>query len=44
MEIFVTKKRIIFLENPRLPGALINLTHKINFSINLTDEDFFISR
>ncbi len=44
MEIFVTaKKELIFLEvSARPPGALINLTHRINFGINLTDEDFFM--
>lgn len=44
MEIFVNRKNeFIFLEvSARPPGALINLTHRINFGINLTDEDFFM--
>lgn len=44
MEIFVTAdEELIFLEvSARPPGALINLTHRINFGINLTDEDFFM--
>lgn len=43
MEIFVTRQDqdLVFLEvSARPPGALICLTHKINFGINLIDEDF----
>lgn len=44
MELFLTQQdEIIFLEvSARPPGALLNLTHQINFGINLMDEDFFM--
>ncbi|TAK77705.1 MAG: ATP-grasp domain-containing protein [Gammaproteobacteria bacterium] len=43
-ELFVTKdNEIIFLEiSARPPGGLLNLTHNINFGVNLMNEDFFM--
>lgn len=42
MEIFITSNQeLVFLEvSARPPGAMINLAHQINFSINLMDIDF----
>lgn len=44
MELFHTKdNEIIFLEvSGRPPGALVNLTHQLNFGFNLMDEDFYM--
>lgn len=44
IELFVTKNdEIIFLEaSARPPGGFLNLTHRINFGINLMDEDFML--
>lgn len=44
MELFHTKNNeIIFLEvSGRPPGALVNLTHQLNFGFNLMDEDFYM--
>lgn len=44
MELFIdSHDEIIFLEvSARPPGALLGLTHSINYGINLMDEDFMI--
>lgn len=44
IELFHTQNdEIVFLEvSGRPPGALLNLTHHINFGFNLMDEDFFM--